>query len=63
MVLPEGNGRTIRLVIREIAKSMGYSWHFETIEKPEYLEAIISSQKDTLELEKLFLKSLNKTAP
>jgi|SRR5699024_4203789 len=29
----EGNGRTIRLVIREIAKSMGYSWHFEIIEK------------------------------
>lgn len=58
----EGNGRTIRLVIREIAKSMGYSWHFEIIEKTEYLEAMISSQTDTSELEKLFLKSLSETA-
>lgn len=58
----EGNGRTIRLVFREIAKSMGYSWHFEIIEKTEYLEAMISSQTDTSELEKLFLKSLSETA-
>lgn len=58
----EGNGRTIRLVIREIAKSMGYSWHFEIIEKTEYLEAMISLQTDTSELEKLFLKSLSETA-
>lgn len=38
---------------------MGYSWHFEIIEKTEYLEAMISSQTDTSELEKLFLKSLS----
>lgn len=56
----EGNGRIIRLVIREIAKSMGYSWHFETIEKSEYLEAMISSQTDTSLLEKVFQKSLYK---
>lgn len=58
----EGNGRTIRLIIKETAKSMGYSWHFETIDRSEYLEAMVISQHDTSALEKLFLDSLNKPA-
>lgn len=55
----EGNGRTIRLIIREIAKSKGYVWHFETLDRAEYLEAMVSSQIDTSSLERLFLKSLS----
>lgn len=58
----EGNGRTIRLIIREIAKYKGFTWHFEILDSDEYLEAMVSSQVDTSSLEELFLKSLNKTA-
>lgn len=62
MVLPEGNGRTIRIIIREIAKSKGFTWHFETLGSDEYLEAMISTQVNLFSLEVLLLKSLNKIA-
>ncbi|MEK4555243.1 Fic/DOC family protein [Jeotgalicoccus sp. FSL K6-3177] len=54
----EGNGRTIRLVIREVAKSKGYDWSIDLMDNNEYMEAMISSQYDTGKLEKVFLKSL-----
>lgn len=57
----EGNGRTIRLVIREYAKSKGYIWEFENMDDEEYMESMILSQHDTTGLEYLFLKTLNKT--
>lgn len=58
----EGNGRTIRLIIREIAKAKGFTWHFETLDSDEYLAAMISSQADISSLVNLFLNSLNITA-
>ena len=58
----EGNGRTIRLIIREVAKIKGFTWHFETLDRDEYLAAMISSQVATSSLVHLFLNSLNKTA-
>src|SRR5699024_12380783 len=42
----EGNGSTIRLIIREIATANGFTWHFETIDSDEYLAAIICSRAD-----------------
>lgn len=56
----EGNGRTIRLFIREVAKSLGYNWEFEFIGRTEYIEAMIESKLDTTQLEVLFSKSLSK---
>lgn len=58
----EGNGRTIRIITGEIAKSKGYIWHFDTLDSVEYLKAMVVSQVDTSYLKDLFLKSLSKTA-
>lgn len=56
----EGNGRTIRLVIREYAKSKGFIWDFEYMNDEEYMKSMILSQHDTVKLEKLFLKTLSR---
>lgn len=56
----EGNGRTLRVMVREIAKYMGFTWDFEVLNKVEYLEAMKLSQHDNSKLEKLFLETLSK---
>lgn len=53
----EGNGRTIRLVIREIARSKGYDWSFQNINQSTYIQAMIQSVVD----ESLLQVSIEKT--
>lgn len=42
----EGNGRTIRLVIREIARARGYEWNFHKIERESYIDTMVRSVFD-----------------
>jgi len=53
----EGNGRTIRLVVREIARSKGYDWSFQNINQSTYIQAMIQSVVD----ESLLQVSIEKT--
>ncbi|WP_048601275.1 Fic/DOC family protein [Rubeoparvulum massiliense] len=56
----EGNGRTIRLVIREIARSQGYDWDFQKIDRHYYMKAMIQSVVDESLLRKLLNETLSK---
>lgn len=53
----EGNGRTIRLVIRDIARIKGYDWSFQNINQSTYIQAMIQSVVD----ESLLQVSIEKT--
>lgn len=55
----EGNGRTIRLFIKDFAKCKGYIWDFENMDKEAYMKAMISATSDTKELIKIFLETLS----
>lgn len=54
----EGNGRTIRIVIREIARSHDFDWSFEEIDRDIYMKAMIKSATDESLLKHLLEKTL-----
>lgn len=56
----EGNGRTIREFIRELAFENGYDIDFEKYESNELLEAMIKSVYDTTFLEEIISNSIYK---
>lgn len=56
----EGNGRAIRIFIHAYAKIKGYEWDYASLEKEEYMKAMIESVVDTTALEAIFLKTLYK---
>lgn len=54
----EGNGRTIREFIRELAYVNGYNLNLQNIDSKDMLEASIKSVINTDELENVLLKCL-----
>src|SRR5690625_5861662 len=56
----EGNGRTLRLVIRELARSKGYDWSFQRIDQFSYIQAMIQSVVDDSLLQMNIEKTLSK---
>ena len=54
----EGNGRTIREFIRQLALKSGYYLSYKDIDPKELLEASIKSVLDTSDLEELLYKGL-----
>lgn len=56
----EGNGRTIREFIRQLAYRNGYILNYQDIDPKEMLQACIKSVVDTSDLEKILYKCLNK---
>lgn len=56
----EGNGRTIREFIRQLAAKNGYLLNFQNIASIDILNACIKSTSDTSDLENLLMKCLEK---
>lgn len=56
----EGNGRTIREFIRQLAFKNGYALDLQNIEPKQMLNACIKSVVNTTDLENLLLKCLTK---
>ncbi len=56
----EGNGRTIREFIRELAWKNGYILDMQNVQPKEMLEACIKSVIDSKELEEIIYKCLVK---
>ena len=56
----EGNGRTIREFIRQLAFKDGYIFDLKNVSSKEFLEASKKSVVDTTDLEQIIVKSLNK---
>lgn len=56
----EGNGRTIRIFLQKYALSKGYEWHYDNLERKEYIKAMVQSVTDPSLLEKIFIKTLEK---
>ncbi|QIN25572.1 hypothetical protein GJU84_00310 [Staphylococcus chromogenes] len=54
----EGNGRTIRLIIREIAKSKGYEWRTDLLNREKYIDAMKKSSWNEEPLIKIFEDTL-----
>ena len=50
----EGNGRTIRLIIREIAKLKGYEWRTDLLNRENYIDAMKKSSWNEKPLIKIF---------
>ena len=56
----EGNGRTIRIFLRSLAKANGFEWKYEDLEREKYIKAMIKSQFDHTELTNLIKETLTK---
>lgn len=54
----EVNGRTIRLIIREIAKLKGYEWRTGLLDRENYLDAMKKSSWNEELLIKIFEDTL-----
>lgn len=54
----EGNGRTIRLIIREIAKLKGYEWRTDLLNRENYIDAMKKSSWNEKLLIKIFEDTL-----
>lgn len=54
----EGNGRTIRLIIREMARRKGYEWRTELLDRESYLNAMKKSSFDEQQLIIVFKNTL-----
>ncbi|MGK0577122.1 Fic/DOC family protein [Macrococcus capreoli] len=42
----EGNGRTIRIIVREMARKKGFDWRTELLDRESYLNAMRKSSFD-----------------
>ncbi|TQR21711.1 Fic/DOC family protein [Psychrobacillus vulpis] len=56
----EGNGRTTRIFLQTYAKSKGFLWKYDTMNRSEYMQAMIRSVMSDDLLEKLFLDTLTR---
>lgn len=56
----EGNGRTTRIFLQEYAKSKGFLWKYDNLERTEYMQAMIRSVTSEDLLEKLLLNTLTR---
>lgn len=54
----EGNGRTTRIFLQSFAKSKGFLWLYDNMNRDEYMRAMIRSVIDTDLLEGLILTTL-----
>lgn len=54
----EGNGRTIRLFIQDLARNKGYNWDFENMNKEQYMNAMILAKTDITALTEIFVSTL-----
>lgn len=54
----EGNGRTIRIFLQAFAKSKGYLWMYDKVNRDEYMQAMIRAVTSEDLLEKLLLDTL-----
>lgn len=54
----EGNGRTIRLFIHNLARHKGYEWDYINISQEDYMKAMIHSVTNIELLYQLFLDNL-----
>ncbi len=54
----EGNGRTIRIFLQSFAKSKGFLWTYDKIDRDEYMQAMIRAVVNEDLLEKLLLDTL-----
>ncbi|MEX2957066.1 Fic family protein, partial [Staphylococcus pasteuri] len=54
----EGNGRTIRLIVREIAKLKGYEWRTDLLDRENYIDAMKKSIWNEEALIKIFEDTL-----
>lgn len=54
----EGNGRTIRIFLQSFAKSKGFLWTYDNINREEYMQAMIRAVTSEDLLEKLLLGTL-----
>lgn len=54
----EGNGRTIRMFIHAFAQSQRVNWAFETMDREQYMDAMIQSVTDLQPLEHLFYETM-----
>lgn len=54
----EGNGRTIRLIVREIAKLKGYEWRTDLLDRENYIDAMKKSIWNEKALIKIFENTL-----
>lgn len=57
----EGNGRTIRIIIRELALTHGFEWDFKSVNSQLYKQAMIQSVTDDRLLQEIFLETVLKT--
>ncbi|MFF5995962.1 Fic family protein [Lysinibacillus sp. KU-BSD001] len=55
----EGNGRATRIFIHAYARTKGYEWDYASLEKDEYMQAMIESVVDTTLLEHIFYRTLS----
>ncbi|WP_413363302.1 Fic/DOC family protein [Lysinibacillus sp. 3P01SB] len=55
----EGNGRATRIFIHAYARTKGYEWDYASLDKEEYMKAMIESVIDSTALESIFLKTLH----
>lgn len=56
----EGNGRTIRIFLHSYAKSKGFSWLYDKMDRDVYMRAMIRSVTNNELLEKVILDRLYK---
>lgn len=56
----EGNGRTIREYIRQMALYIGYNMNYSRIKAVDYIEASIFSIVDISKLKEIYIKCLEK---
>jgi cell filamentation protein len=54
----EGNGRTIRIFLQSFAKSKGFLWTYDMIDRDKYMQAMIRAVTSEDLLEKLLLDTL-----
>lgn len=56
----EGNGRTIRIFIQNLAQLKGYIWHYNELHREEYIHAMIESTYNSSKLEQIIYNTLEK---
>lgn len=54
----EGNGRTIRIIIRELAKMHNFYWNFNEIDNSSYKHAMIESVTNNRLLQTIIFETL-----
>ena len=59
MVLPEGNGRTIRIFLHAYAKSRSVEWSYEVMDRSTYMQAMIEAVVNIIPLKELFLETIS----